>query len=188
MGRIRTNIIVVLITTTFLGSCSVLGIEHFFERGKVNDNGQYVPKRPNYRLKDKKNFSIPDNLDTCGIYKLQTTIADKKVKNDKNKHFIKFFSTGRCLSITIPNIRELKEKDLNPENSYSKKNYYYYYPDDKIIKIESFVYGEGYGRFVILDYSLTANGDSLLLKTKNSRLIYTKTNIPGKWRKYKVNW
>ena len=92
---VRTIIIVVLIAITFPVSCSLLGIEHFFERGKVADNGQYVPKRPNYKLKDKQNFSIPDDLDTCGIYKLQNPIPHKNAKNVKNKHFIKFFLAGR---------------------------------------------------------------------------------------------
>jgi len=194
MGRIKLIFILIsFLTLTFI-SCSLLKIEKLFERGKTADNGQYVPKKERFRLKDKNGHIFPVKLDTSNIYKL-VAIQDYNSNKgfEKTQQYIKFFKNGRCLGVSIPLYegksvyRHLKETDLNPNNSFCEKKYYYS-PDGKTIKIESFVYGEGYGKYVILDYILSTSGDSIFLYDKYLSLTYKKEKIPAQWQKYSIDW
>jgi|GEM_PF-5175532 len=49
-----------LILSIILVSC----IPYYFD-----EYGNSIPKNPRYSLKDKKGFTIPDNLDTFNLYK-----------------------------------------------------------------------------------------------------------------------
>lgn len=200
MGAIRN--IIYLFLVFCVSSCSLIGIDVLFERGYVNENGQYVPKKDNFKLKDKQNNIILDNLDTINIYQLDKRYYNGIIHPDANdiysesnkvKEYLIFFSNGRCLGVSIPLKDEfgfennLKEKDLNPNNSYCDKKYYYS-NDGKIIKIESFVYGEGYGRYLIFDYYLNKDGDTLTMNYKSTKEVYVKKNINKNWSRYKVDW
>ena len=174
-----------------MGSCSLLGIDYFFERGKINSQGQYVPKKPKYKLKDKKGNVMTGDLIPTGVFKLTrptVTVAMHPAEAAQTKrHYIKFFPSGRCLSIFIPYQNKLTETDFNPNNSYCSKDYYFS-DDGKTIQVESFVYGEGYGKYITLNYTLTPGRDSLILKQKHTQLIYTQTPIPDHWAIYRVDW
>ncbi len=191
MGRIKLHFVYLLIAATIAGSCSRQGTDQLFNRGKTNSHGQYVPKKDNYKLKNKKGFVKPEWLSTNAVYKLTNpaVLAEKTQKNtaQTKRHYIKFYPEGRCLSIYIPYINQLTETDLNPNNPYCSKDYYYS-ADGETIQFESFVYGEGYGKFVILNYTPASKGDSLILQQKKLQLIYKKEPLPNGWQTYPANW
>jgi hypothetical protein len=59
---IRNIVFIILISFTFV-SCSVL------QNGYTNEYGQYVPKIPRFKLKDKQGV-FPELLDTTNIYRM----------------------------------------------------------------------------------------------------------------------
>ncbi|MDR2221565.1 MAG: hypothetical protein LBE34_02385 [Flavobacteriaceae bacterium] len=188
------NILSILIPITFV-SCSV------FQNGMTNHNEQYVPIKPHYKLKDKQEI-FPIMLDTIGVYKM-TEMYNNGVlvypisnsRDDLNNiyNYIRFYKNGRCLIFTIPSKNDLgmsnllKESDLNPNNKNYSKSYYYSSNGTKI-QIESFVCGDGKGHYVILDYMLSATGDTLLMQDKYVKIIYKKETIPLHWKSYKATW
>jgi hypothetical protein len=174
------------------------------EKGYRNDNGQYVPKKPNFKLKDKPNNNIPSSLDTENIYRLYKMYYQDELEypSSKNRYsglnkllnYKKFYSNGRCLDVVIPakdeleNPNQLKESDLNSNNSYCSKEYYYS-KDGKELYNESFVYGEGYGMYIVTSFVLNKTGDTLTLADKKgSKTIYVKEILPANWKKYKADW
>jgi len=206
--RTIKKIVFVLIFLMSFNSCSLIGIEHWFESGTTDTNGQYVPKRERFKLKDKPNNIIPANLDLVNIYKRVEMYHDGHMVYPINSYFTdnssypslqniivyaKFYPNGRCLSVVIPAktdngfANNLKRSDLNPNDSSNSKNYYYS-SDGIKIEIETFVYGYGYGNYVILDYFLNENGDTLKMIYENSVDVYVKENLPTDWEKYKVDW
>ena len=207
MGTIK-NIVFVLFLLMSFTSCSLIGIEHWFESGKIDTNGQYVPKRERFRLKDKPNNNIPANLDTVNIYKRVEMYHNGHMVYPTNNYytdnysyptlqnivsFVQFYLKGRCVSVVIPTkkddgtVNNLKRGDLNPNDSANNKNYYYSSDGDRI-EIETFVYGYGYGNYVILDYFLNETGDTLKMIYENSVDVYVKESLPNDWEKYKVDW
>jgi|GEM_PF-1409259 len=207
MGTIKNKVFGLIILISFT-SCSLIGIEHWFEFGKHDANGQYVPKRERFKLKDKPNNFIPIELDTIGIYKRTEMYDNEHMVYPVNNYYtdnysytrlkdivvyIKFYSKGRCSSITVPSRNEdgivysLQRKDLDPNNSVNNKNYYYS-TDGIKIKIETFVYGYGYGNYIILDYFLNERGDTLKMIHDRSVDVYVREKLPKEWEKYKVDW
>ena len=204
MGRIEFQKFLALFCFSIL-SCGSL------DKGFKDANGQYVPKKPNFKLKDKPNNIIPSNLDTVNIYRLVKLydrgklIYPKKnlTKEEQNSflrelqmgvQYIKFYPKGRCLNISIkakdelgsPN--KLKEDNLNPNNAYCGKEYYHS-NDGKEIYKESFVYGEGYGMYSMTSFVLNKTEDTLTIADKKgSKTIYVKETLPTDWQKYKVDW
>ena len=186
----KTAIILSLFALT---SCAAIGFYDdggLLNRGKRNEYGQYVPKKPKYKLKDKKNNIIPENLDTMNIYRRY--VYTQREKYDYI-HFIKFYPTGRYLSISISTRDDfgfdnrLKEKDLNPQNKYVRKGYYYS-KDGKTGEIETFY--ESYTSDIFLGkydrdkFFLNSSGDTLTVDGKT----YVKENIPAEWEKYSIDW
>jgi len=204
MRTIKT-IFVALLFSLLLSSCYV------FEKGYTNDNGQYVPKNPNFKLKDKPNNIIPNNLDTEDIYRLAKIYDSGKLIYPKKNlttveqnsflqelqmsvRYLKFYQNGRCLNFSISSKNrlntnnQLKETDLNHNNPYYSKEYYYS-NDGKEIYKESFVYGEGFGMYSITSFVLNKAGDSIIIDDKKgSKVIYTKEILPINWKKYNVDW
>jgi len=202
---VKRKLVIVFFITVLLTSCGLLGIHDFFDSGYVNEHNQYVPKQPNFKLKDKRNNQIPTQLDTINLYRLVKKYQGgiEVYPNDKYNDisvenqglwYIKFYPNGRCLSFFRSNVfYKLQENDLNPNNeNYSKD--YYYSKDGKKIKIESFVYGEGYGMYISFDYFLNEKGDTLTniyepnIPARTSVSIYVKQEIPKEWKKYPVDW
>jgi len=194
MGIISRALVMALLLMMF--SCSL------FKTGYIDGNQQYVPKTPRFKLKDKKNNIIPYNLDTTNIYKLYRTdyrgkvhpsIDDKYSELNKRKSYLKFYSNGRVLSFSTPfkgdfgDERLLEEGDLNPNNPYYSKEYYYS-NDGKVIKIEDFVYGEGFGSYIIFDYYISSSGDTLTNFYKDTKEVYIREAIPKNWQKYSPDW
>ncbi len=182
----------------------MLGINGLFEKGYRNDNGQYVPKNPNFKLKDKPNNHIPSNLDFVNIYRLYQRYYQGKLEYpslenrysglNKILSYIKFYPNGRCLDIAIltkdelGNPNQLKEENLDPNNSYCSKEYYHS-KDGKEVYKESFVYGEGYGMYSMTSFVLNKTGDTLTIADKKgSKTIYVKEILPINWKEYKVDW
>ena len=201
--KIRLQIVLLAIS---MSSCSLIGIDHWFEFGKIDENGQYVPKHERFKFKDKPNHVIPSVLDTINIYKLveahrkgymvypiNTYSQESYLWLKKNVSYIKFYTNGRCLSFSIPAKDQdgfdisITRADLNPNNPYSSKDYYYS-KDGKNIQVENFIYGEGYGMYVIFDYFLNETGDTLKMVYKNSVDIYVKEEIPSDWKEYMIDW
>ena len=172
------------------------------QKGYTDTNGQYVPKKPNFKLKDKPNHDL-GNLDTINIYKHYQSYYqgkrhpspdDEYSRLNKIVNYLKFYQKGRCLDIVIKakdelgNISQLKEIDLSPNNLSNSKEYYYSKNGREIVK-ESFVYGEGYGTYVTLKFMLNSKGDTLTFDDgKGSKSIYVKEILPKKWGKYRVDW
>jgi hypothetical protein len=166
-----------------------------FERGYVDDNNQYRPKKPNYRLKDKQGHLAPNQLDTANIYRLKKSFfRGRKSYPLKNPDsplfdvsvFIKFYSKGRCLFFSKKG-DQLHEADLNPNNSFYNKEYFYSEGGNRIL-IEGFIYGEGRGHYDELEYYINTRGDSLIMTNDRIKKIYVLEEIPKTWNKYKVDW
>ncbi len=109
-------------------------------------------------------------------------------------NYIKFYPKGRCLEIAIKtkdllgNENQLKEEDLNPNNSHCGKAYYFS-KSGKIVSVESFAYGQGYGTYLTKNFTLNSQGDTLTFNNqKGSKSIYIKEVLPKNWRNYKVDW
>lgn len=195
MGAIvMRNIIFILMSFIFV-SCSVL------QNGFDDHNGQYVPKRPHYKLKDKQGV-FPVMLDTTSVYKMVEMYDDgvliyplSNANDGLNSiyNYIKFYKNGRCLRFSIQkfdekgNPIELVEKDLNPNNQYYTKDYYHS-SNGTNIQIERFVYGDGTGHYVISDHTLNTSGDTLIRQDKYIKIIYKKETIPLSWNRYKIDW
>ncbi len=188
MGAVNYKIILLAICL-MLGSCLVL------EKGYVNEYGHYVPKHPRFKLKNKQGV-FPVMLDTTAVYKL-IDIYNKGQKVDlslsaKYDQYLKFFSFGKYMRIVIPakdslgNINSIKEEDLNPIKAIKG---YYFSSDGKNLQVENFVYGEGYGCYVILDYKFDISGDTLYSGILySSGVVFKKETIPTNWNKYKIDW
>ena len=167
-------------------------------KGYDNKYGMYVPKKPKFKLKNKP-FHFPANLDTINVYKkvyreylgkVDFLVEDNLLKTDNDKiksiSYLKFYPEGRTphfMTRTLPSIT-LTENDLNP--NFATQGYYFY--DGRKIFIETFVYGEGYGRYIMFNYFLNENGDSLTTYYGNSKTIYIREIIPKNWKKYSVDW
>ena len=185
-----------LIILLILTSCSIL------QKGYTDHNGQYVPKNPNFKFKVKKSCVFPKNLDTTNIYKLTKSFefgkqvypsSDPSNIMSNSIYFFKFYKNGRCLGFSITKkddtgkVNQLKESDLNPNNQYYSKSYYCS-EKGQGIKIETFIYGQGFGRYVILDYHLSENGEKLIYQDEHTMEIYQKMKIPSDWKNYSVDW
>jgi len=179
-----------------------------FEKGYRDDNDQYVPKKPKFKLKDKANNVIPSNLDIENIYRLDKMYYDGKQEYpflpddyrygdsrfDIGIQYLKFYQNGRCLNFSISSKNSLNDKnkiretDLNHNNpNYSKE--YYHSKDGDEVYIERFVYGEGYGMYSVTSFVLNEAGDTLIFDNhKGSKTIYTKEILPINWKKYNVDW
>lgn len=181
------------------------------ELGYTNQYGKYVPKKPAFKLKDKT-FLFPTPLDTVNIYKkvydeymgkpefsLKDSIWGSYYPEYRLLYYMKFYSKGR---VTFFSKRtkfgsqmndQLGESDLNP--NYMNKGYYYY--NGKKIATEHFVYGQGYGMYITLDYYLSNSGDSLIhyegFRYVNhfdirGKSIYIREKLPADWKKYPIDW
>lgn len=200
MGAVRNTLLILGLTV--LVGCSILN------NGTFTSNGQFVPKKDRFRLKDKPGFVLQTSLDTINIYKftemyhkgVQVFPENKEYKNNASyselhatKVYLKFYSNGRCAHISIPSTNELgkenylKQEDLNTENSYFQKCYYYSTSQENI-EIESFVYAEGYGKYIVLEYILNEDGKQLTMIHNKTKIIYTRQFVDTAWRTFKVNW
>ncbi|SHH43215.1 hypothetical protein [Wenyingzhuangia marina] len=140
----------------------------FLSNGKYDDYGRWVPKHPRYRLKDKKGFVFPQQLDPTNIYKLEA-IYDSSYglvyPNDtlkwighgfmkeynKANYYIKFCGNRKLYKIVKPKDgleyeEALTEKDLTFRIA---NEYYYYCKNGKDVFIESFVHDDGWGGYII---------------------------------------
>jgi len=194
MGKVK-SISFLILFSLFFGSCAL------FQMGYIDENEQYVPKRPDFSLKDKKNNNVPADLDTVNIYRLSQRFENgAQIYPTGNGgylkdiiSFIKFYSNGRCLEFSIlakdgnGNLYKLKESDLNPNQKDYNKNYYFS-KDGERIEIESFVPGDGFGSYVILKYTLYDSGSKIIYSSPHTKEIYIKEKIPANWKKYSVDW
>ncbi len=194
MGKVKTYLWMSMITISF--ACG------FLNNGFYNEYGQFVPKRPRFKLKDKPQNKIIENIDTVNVFKLSKMYYEGKeiypnrevtTRNyypEYNTIYIKFFSNGRVLTMSIPsmdslgNLNNLNEKDLNPRKSNSFKKYYYG-KDLFTFEIESFVRGESIGYYLRSKYMINAKGDTLtreMFEGKGSA-IYVKEPLPKHWKR-----
>jgi len=203
MGEVTIRNIVFILMSFTIASCSVL------QNGYTNEYGQYVPKKPRFKLKDKQGI-FPAMLDTTNVYKMVEMYNNGKLVFPKSNFsseerysstfeinqvnpYLKFYNNGRCLKFSIP-VKDvfgmsnaLKESELNPNSQFYSKNYYYS-SNGTNIQIESFVYGDGKGYYVVLDYILNSSGDTLTMQDKYIKIIYKKEPIPLNWNRYEVDW
>ena len=204
-----SKIVLVVLFGVLMNSCSLLGLDSFLDRGYYNDEGKYVPKYPNYKLKDKKGFVFPENLDTNHVYKhvksyyLGVQKFPYKAGNYEDGEdpsawcvfmkYYKFYSNGRINIITTNLYDEdgseyiLQEKDMNPRN-YFNNLVYYYSKDGKKIQIEKFYQAQDYGSYHKYDCFINKTGDSLIHLYKDSKIIYVLDSIPAEWNTYKADW
>lgn len=114
-------------------------------------------------------------------------------KEDQSRHvnrrFFKFYSNGRYILFSVPikdslgNPNSIKNSDLDPKTA---EKGYYYSPDGINIQIESFVYGEGKGYYVIQNYILNEN--ELIMQYEDFKRIYERVVIPSDWKKFNADW
>jgi hypothetical protein len=179
-----------------LCGCAALGLDAFFDSGYYNKYGQYVPKRPKFRLKNKKNNVIPNNLDTvnayCSYFEFEYPTRNKIGSITKGKTYYKFYPNGRCLQFNVFESERLLKKNALSEKSFDPNDggvdkRYYFSKDGINIKIEHF-WKDGYGRYDIEHFYLSQNGDTLVDKSNSLTRRYIRQEIPKHWKKYKVDW
>ena len=196
MATLKKNII--LIVFSFIGmGCALL------DSGYINEHQQYVPKRPKFKLKDKKG-GVLTSIDTLSIYRRVEMYNDGKlvyplpkeeatgwaIEANRVRVYIKFYKNGRCLIFSIWNDDRdpLKQEDLNPNKGSNHKSYYYS-AEGKNVQTEKFIHAQGTGIYVISDYSISDSGDTLIKSDRWSTTVYKKEAIPMEWHsKYKVDW
>ncbi|WP_196890509.1 hypothetical protein [Aureivirga marina] len=193
--KIIFNFFTILVLCLFFGACTIL------DKGFINHNGQYVPKNPNFKLKNKQGNMVGD-IDTLAIYKMVEMYNNGKLiyplNNSENElnsvsNFIKFYNNGRCLIFSIPvknafgKPNKLKKSDLNPNNQHHSKSYYYS-SNGKNVQIESFIYGDGQGYYVTTNYIFSESKDTLIMQEKYIKIVYKKESIPLNWSGYKKDW
>ena len=199
------KILFVALFVALINSCGLIGIDSFFESGYFNEEHRYVPKHPNYRLKDKKGFIFPSNLDTNHVYKLAVAYYLGKQKypfipanfnfaSDTTYyfHYMKFYSDGRVRSFTkdVVNLGDeykLQKSDLNPDLVWYSNNYFFC-KNGKKIQIESFNRGDGWGTYWRSDYVLNDLGDTLFYIKINDFRVYVLDSISPDWNTYKADW
>ena len=168
MKRLIIMISEVMVVTAILSafnsvlftSCGIQVIGDFFDMGYIDKNNHYVPKRPRFSLKNKKNNIIPPQLDTVNVYILTNDTLYWRNWNVGNiyysgltvvktgitvERYLKFYPNGRCLYFyfntkehPLEIKRELQESDLNPNrkfpvrtyNNYNNYNKRYYHSKD----------------------------------------------------------
>lgn len=181
----------------FFCSCS-MGL--VWNSGHVVD-GQYVPKKPNYELKNKPDNIVPSNLDTINIYREFTTYSSAIITETRTDFsFLRFYSKGRVLKAsTYRNEPEILQKSyqeaLSEKNIYAYiKHGYYYSKDGEKIQIETFISTNDTwpvsGIYKIDNYHLNTTGDTLTMQNPKSDyiIIYVKEKIPRVLEDYPVNW
>jgi hypothetical protein len=196
MGKITFSILFVA-CLVFLSSCGILGFYNdggILNRGVRTSYGQYVPKKPNYKLKDRKNHVFIENLDTVNVYRYRFYFEHQP--QYEFIHYIKFYPAGRCLSFSISAKDEfgfdnrLRETDLFPEHHAARKGYYHS-KDGKNVVVETFSEQCGteafiFGNYCWDRYSVSSSGDTLV--RTSSKRVYVKEIIPETWKKYPVDW
>ena len=178
----------------FFSSCSFLGFYRpggLLDLGYDNEYGQYVPKRPKYKLKDKKGHILLENLDTINIY---CRYYYSEYTHSDVIRIIKFYPEGRFLEIFIfeKNFDKLKKDYLNPRDRRADMGYYYS-KDGKKGLIEIFEGDNQPGLFLSYGYShrpfsLNSSGDTLSVYINGKYVTYIKEIIPETWEKYPVDW
>lgn len=173
------NIVFCLVILSFL-SCST---------GHVDRYGQYVPKRPHYWLKNKIGGEIPKHLDTVNVYfslgyfNYTGVFVNNPV--DQYKIYKKYYSDGRVLTFGVDTKAGLNEKSLDP--NFGSKGYYIYDKKKGVLKYEMFTNGNA-GQYIILEYKLSVNRDTLTSENKGLKDVLVKEKIPKEWNKYKHDW
>lgn len=179
--------------------------------GKIDENGRYVPKRPNYSFKDKKGHIEPTNLDLENVYKLnysaytgepsyplgRETYPFDEYKNQyaKTNGYFKFYTNGRCLDFgkavkdALGNENTLSVADLDPSQKDGSSRQYYFSKDGKKITIEGFYPGDGGGIYLLFTYHLNITGDTLTRIDGNYYEIYVKEILPDSLKRdYEIDW
>ncbi len=173
--------------------CAALGIDTFLDRGHYDEHGQYVPKRPRFKLKNKKNNIFPLYLDTINVYcaKFNSPTNSGGIRYNGYEYF-KFYGNGKCFNFilidndTLYKKRILQEADLNPNSRLAKKCYYFS-RDGVAIQIEEF-WKADYGAYAVDNFYLSTNGDTLVDKSNSLTKRFIRQEIPKHWKKYKVDW
>jgi hypothetical protein len=164
-------------------------------------DGQYVPKKPNYKFKDKGNNIVPSNLDTVHVYREVATYSGGMLLNIRSDFYLlKFYPNGRVLQTRNPR-RELEALQMSyQEVLYTKDMYvyakhgYYYSEDGEKIQTEEFVNTDDTwpvaGMYQINNYHLNATGDTLTMQNPKSDfiMIYVKEKLPRVLEDYPVTW
>jgi hypothetical protein len=178
-----------------------------FEEGYTNQYGQYVPINPDYELKDKAGFYISPVIDENVIYRMvkeyfgeqqvygqpKSLIYDEWMQeyNSTNLYNI-FLAKGRFLEVSTQkqdvygNKIRISSANISTTLPRTFKGYYFF-NNANYIEIETFVYGEGLGKYVQLEYSVTAVEDTLILSNDKRTAYYVRQdtihNLP-----FLVDW
>jgi hypothetical protein len=177
----------------FFCSCS-LGL--VWDSGHMVD-GHYVPKKPNYKLKNKPGNIVPSNLDTVNVYRKIATYSGGILKDMGKLSFLRFYPNGRLLETRIWEdesklLQKSYQEALSTRDLYTTHGYYYSKDGEKI-QIETFIHTYGWptsGMYDIDNYYLNATGDTLTMRNPKSDyiMIYVKEKIPRVLEDYPVNW
>lgn len=197
MVKIKQCITVCLFTgmVAFLCSCS-LGL--VWDSGHTVD-GHYVPKKPNYRFKDKENNIVPSNLDTVNVYREVATYSGGFLFDmGPWFYYLKFYPEGRLLKARISKddteAFQKSYQEISSRTEVSTTHGYYYSKDGEKIQIETFMYTNDTwptsGMYQIDNYYLNATGDTLTMQNPKSDfiMIYVKERTPRVLEDYPVNW
>lgn len=184
------------VSTAFLTSCSVVS------SGKYNENNEFVPKKPEFKFRDKAGFVLPKNLSTQGVYQKVASYyrgeqtypvspyntANYTQEDNKADWYIRFLDHGRYYTFSkakafvspMVNKKRLKKADLNPYRPHYSRGYYYSKGAAQLTT-ESFVYGDGSGAYVYFDYVVENGGKTLKKISDQSISVYELTRVPDSW-------
>ena len=164
-----------------LTGCSVLS------RGYYNEDFKFVPKRPNYKLaRIKFNYDNSSRLDTIGFYELSEIYYNGGKTFDitwprqswpqSNVVVIKFNSNGTCYYVGIPYEEYPKFKKF----SFIRWDYlklsnleYYRFTSSRSIEMEVFANTPGLGSYMIKNYNILNNGNSISNYVEGVERVYS---------------
>ncbi len=124
----------------------------FSKRGFYNEHQQYVPKHPDFSLKDSQEFMIPQGLELFHPYKLISMVLNNQEVNLEDiegmktyDFYVLFLEGGRMFSFTLS--KGETPASVHTELPYANKGYFVGKNDGEF-ETENFVPGEGNGLYV----------------------------------------
>lgn len=172
-----------------LSGCAMLS------SGYYNSDGEFVPKKANYKFKNKAGFSIPKNLDTKNIYQKTASYLNGtqiypvspyatqtyQPEETKYERYIRFFPKGHFYSFSKKKPSKLNSKDLNPNQRYYTRGYYFS-SGGQTLTTESFAAAEGQGMYLYFNYEILDGGKTLKMVYDKTVTIYQLREIPASWQ------
>lgn len=172
-----------------------------FHIGITDENQQYVPKYPAFKLKDKAGFFTPKDLTLPTMFKLESSFYQgvQSYPVDTNDPYAKYkpllnwevymilYPKGRALKFGKSNSEALGLEHIEPNRDFSTKAYYFPI-DSSTIAVEIFLSADGLGRYMKTNYTITNNGSTLHQRHDRGMDIYQLVDSDLDLNHFTINW